>query len=292
MDTFKALSWCVLPDTNVWISEEMFTSAVGEALIYALAKDGGYILLPEIIEMEVEHTLLRRAKKAITDMRHGAGLLARLSRQSISIPLPNDTAISGAIAKRWKDLSSSTKRIKLNEQDLRSALKRVVEKELPSTENNEQFRDCCIWESALHVAPLQTIHFISNDSCFYEQRDRKQGIAGDLQDELTTRNLRLFLYDNVTKFLLRQGHGIKIDYQAKIGNQLIEALRMGAVAGGALDQLWRNVPDTVTFCPRLQHSRAGKSGHSLRCARVDCGDAKCRRQTRSVLCRSYGVLRP
>ena len=242
MDTFKALSWCVLPDTNVWISEEMFTSAVGEALIYALAKDGGYVLLPEIIEMEAEHTLLRRAKKAITDMRHGAGLLARLARQSISIPLPNDTAISGAIANRWKDLSSSIKRIKLSEQDFRSALKRVVEKKLPSTENSEQFRDCCIWESTLHVAPLHTIHFISNDSCFYEQRDRKQGIAEDLQDELTRRNLRLFLYDNVSKFLLHQGHGIKIDYQAKIGNQLIEALKMGAVAGGALHQLWRNVP--------------------------------------------------
>jgi hypothetical protein len=49
--------------------------------------------------MEVEHTLLRRAKKAITDMRHGAGLLARLSTQSINIPLPNDIAISGAISK-------------------------------------------------------------------------------------------------------------------------------------------------------------------------------------------------
>jgi hypothetical protein len=262
MDAFKAPSWCVLPDTNVWVAEEMFTSAVGEALIYALAKDGGYVLLPEIIEMEVEHTLMRRAKKAITDMRHGAGLLARLARKSMPIPLPNDTAISGAIANRWKELSSSIKRTKLSEQNLRLALKRVIEKKLPSTENNEQFRDCCIWESTLQVAPSQTIHLISNDSCFYEQRDRKQGIAEELQNELASRNLRLLLYDNVSKFLLCQGHGIKIDYLAKIGDQLIEALRTGAVAG-SIHEVWGTVPEIT-----LHHVRGYSTPEPARVAIV------------------------
>lgn len=43
----------ILLDANVWISEQMLTSAIGQAFLHALAGMAGKIVLPEIVELEV-----------------------------------------------------------------------------------------------------------------------------------------------------------------------------------------------------------------------------------------------
>jgi hypothetical protein len=42
----------------------------------------------------------------------------------------------------------------------------VINKAPPSGENNEQFRDCCIWAAAASMATDRVVHLLSADTAF------------------------------------------------------------------------------------------------------------------------------
>jgi hypothetical protein len=156
----------VLLDANVWISEQMLTSAVGEAFLFALAESGGLIAIPEVVEMEVNQAWGNRAAESLAQMHKHSTELYQISRQKFPLLLPNESEISKGIQERWQELETTIRRFSINEAQLKSALKRVVEGRLPSGSNNEQFRDCCIWEKFLELNRQYETHLISNDSIF------------------------------------------------------------------------------------------------------------------------------
>jgi hypothetical protein len=51
-------------------------------------------------------------------------------------------------------------RVPFTHEQARSALNRVIRKAAPSGENNEQFRDCCIWDAALSAALDRSVHLV------------------------------------------------------------------------------------------------------------------------------------
>jgi hypothetical protein len=214
----------VLLDANVWISEQMLTSAVGEAFLFALAESGGLIAIPEVVEMEVNQAWGNRAAESLAQMHKHSTELYQISRQKFPLLLPNESEISKGIQERWQELETTIRRFSINEAQLKSALKRVVEGRLPSGSNNEQFRDCCIWETFLELNRQYETHLISNDSIFYQERNRSRGLARLLEEEIHSSGNAAGLYPKLDNYLEARGHSSRIDYSKKIGGKLIEAI--------------------------------------------------------------------
>ncbi len=197
----------VILDTNIWVTERLLQSSLGSAVLYAVAADGASIVLPEIVEMEVNKVLEQQAEKAVADFRKNADFLRQISgHQKVLHSLPTSKAISDGIARRWKELSGVLIRAPFTIEQARSSLIRILNHLPPSGENNEQFRDCCIWASAVELSESRVVHLVTRDNSFYSGRDFRQNMTGVLKKELEALGRTVRLYSSVGEFIEAVSH--------------------------------------------------------------------------------------
>ncbi|WP_315716485.1 MULTISPECIES: PIN domain-containing protein [unclassified Bradyrhizobium] len=194
-------NYCLLLDANVWVSERMLHSSVGSAVLFAVAANSATIVLPEIVELEVDRVLKNEAGKASAALRKSVDLLRQLSgHERILQPVPTEKAIHEGMARRWKELDGVIVRAPFTFEQARASLQRILNHAPPCGENNEQFRDCCIWETVLEFSASRIVHFVTNDSAFYENRDRLN-IVKPLKNELETLGRDVRLHRTIQTFL-------------------------------------------------------------------------------------------
>jgi len=223
MDANK--EYFVLLDANVWVAERLLQSSIGSAVLYALAESKAFIGLPEVVELEVNDVLRALAEKAVTNIANASSLLRHLSGQRLHYTAPTVAAISDGIAERWRLLDGVLQRIPFSHDHARSALNRVISKVSPSGENNEQFRDCCIWEAALQLARERTVYLVSNDYAFYDGRTRTNGLAPALRAEVERSGAQVVLCPNLRDFLSRAEQTV-----AALDERAIETAIVAAVS--------------------------------------------------------------
>src|ERR1035437_871029 len=138
--------FCLILDSNIWVSERLLQTTIGSALLFAVSVGQAPIVLPEIVELEVESVLLQLADKAVEDIRKGIGLLKHLSGHNLmSLMAPNRAGLESGIRKRWAELGGVIRRVEFTHGHAKSVLMRILARTPPCGDNNEQFRDCCIW---------------------------------------------------------------------------------------------------------------------------------------------------
>src|ERR1700744_1666759 len=94
----------ILLDTNIWVAERLLQSAIGNALLYALTGAKASILLPEVVELEVNRVLPEMAEKAVSVIGREASLLRQLSGHNLLFTGPSAAAIEDGIKDRWEKL--------------------------------------------------------------------------------------------------------------------------------------------------------------------------------------------
>ncbi|MGH7814459.1 MAG: PIN domain-containing protein [Candidatus Binataceae bacterium] len=213
----EGIPYYVILDANVWIAERLLQSSLGSATLFNLTRSHALIGLPEIVEIEVKSVLTQQAEKAAEDLRKNARLLRQLSGQRAWHVVPTSEAVQEGMQQRWAELCGILRPLPLSLEQARAALKRVTEKIPPSGVNNEQFRDCRIWEAAIDLSAEGTVHLITNDSAFYEGRDRPRGLLAETLREETERagrelrvypSLQVFLEKMDTAVVALEGAGI------------------------------------------------------------------------------------
>lgn len=186
---------------------------------------GGKIALPEVVEIEVNKTFSDISEEALVRLKKDSRFLANTSRRTIAISIPRDFSIADGLAARWDELSTVIQRFPITYKQLRVALDRVMTRRLPSGANNEQFRDSCIWEVFSSINKNKEIYLVSNDSAFYQDKNRRNGIAATLKREILDNSYASDLYPDLESFLEAKGYSTKIDYPSTMGRQLAEATR-------------------------------------------------------------------
>jgi PIN domain len=157
--------------------------------------------LPEIVKIEVERALIKFADKAISDLQRNVTLLRQLSGHRDTMhPVPTEEAIRDGIESRWNNLKGSIDHVPFTFEQSKDALQRILDHRRPASDNNEQFRDCCIWSTVVDSSKTKVVHFVSNDSAFYETRDRAR-ISSELHAELSAIGRDVKLYSTVQDFL-------------------------------------------------------------------------------------------
>ena len=211
-------------DSNIWISERMLHSAIGAATLHALIKSDGQIGLPEVVELEVTRILLGQADKAVNDLQKSAQFLRQVTRHPLSIIVPSQEAVKTALDERWEKLSGVLQRMPFILEDARAALMRIIDKAPPCGPNNEQFRDCCIWQCALGIAVDHPVHLVTGDHAFYEGRDRANGLANNLAAELKVLNREVHLHPHLNAFLNSMDDALRTVDEASISAAIVTAV--------------------------------------------------------------------
>ncbi len=215
----------VVVDANIWIAERLLQSSIGSAFLYALTGAKSAILLPEVVELEISRVLPDMAERAVGVIRRELTLLRQLSGHELSLDAPSALEIEGGINERWKQLSGLLIRVPFTHDQATSALHRVIRKAPPSGDNNEQFRDCCIWDVAASMAADRVVHLLSNDNAFYENRNKAGGLARALQEELTASGKAIRLHPSLKDFLDKVHTGAAAIDENAIGDAIIESIK-------------------------------------------------------------------
>ena len=220
----NALPFHVVLDANVWIAERLLQSAIGSALLYALTGAKALIILPQVVELEVNRVLPELAEKAVNIIGREASLLRQLSGHDLFFTGPSTAAIDDGIKDRWEKLGGLLVRVPFTHEQAQSALSRVIKKAPPSGENNEQFRDCCIWDAAFSAASNRTVHLVTADSAFYESRNKNGGLAAALLQELRDAKKDIRIYPGLKDFLTAiADNTLSIDEEA-IGAAIVKSV--------------------------------------------------------------------
>jgi hypothetical protein len=214
----------VLLDTNIWVAERLLQSSIGSALLYALTHTKSSILLPEVVELEIARVLPDMAERAVGRIRSELSLLRQLSGHELSVAAPSALAIEDGIKERWSQLGGLLVRIPFTHDQAKSALRRVINKAPPSGENNEQFRDCCIWDAAVSRATDRVVHLLSDDRAFYENRNKAAGLADALRAELMTAKKDIQIHSSLRDFLAAPESGAAEIDETAISDEITMAI--------------------------------------------------------------------
>jgi PIN domain len=230
-------------DSNVWVTERLLQSSIGHAFLYAVSGAKSAILLPEVVELELARVLPDMAERAVAVIKRELSILRQLSgHQNLMLYGPSSAAIEDGINERWKQLGGLLVRLPFTHDQARSALDRVIRKTAPSGENNEQFRDCCIWDAAVSMSADRIVHVISADAAFYEGRNRTAGLAGVLRAELAAKKVNIRLHSSLKDFLASMGASAAAIDEPSIAEAITKALLDQARAIAANDDSGHRAP--------------------------------------------------
>jgi hypothetical protein len=194
-------SYCVILDSNIWVTERLLHTSIGSAFLYSLAGSDGTIVLPEIVETEVTSILLDQGEKAVAEIARAARLLRQMSGHTLNYTAPTIAAMKEGIANRWQQLTGRLQRTAFTFDHAKAALQRIYDAKPPCRQNNEQFRDCCIWEVAKLGARTKPVHLITADAAFFEARGTKREFSEILKREVQAEGLDLSVHATLGEFL-------------------------------------------------------------------------------------------
>lgn len=195
----------VIIDTNVWFSERLLQTPIGSAALLAFTSSGAVIGVPEIVQREVELLMVSECEKATTGAGKYIRLLSHASGREVDFSPPTPDQIRAGLAARWQHLAGRVHRIPFSYDQANAALDRIMRHALPSAAQNEQFRDCCIWECAITLSKEAPVHLVTSDAAFFEAKDLRRGIAASLRDEASQRGQGVLVHSSLIELLTAVG---------------------------------------------------------------------------------------
>jgi hypothetical protein len=181
--------------------------------------------LPEVVELELKNVLGRKlaedAEKAADRLR---GLEAIIQKDVLR-GVPDAMDLNAAIEQRLVELDPLVLREPFTLEIAQAALMRVIEKRPPSGSNNEQFRDCCIWQHCLRLGKRYDVHLVTADGDFYEGRKPENGLAEQLRSELKSESVSVFAYPTLPKLVEHLAPSVPPRDAEHLGRTIGEAAR-------------------------------------------------------------------
>lgn len=187
---------CIVLDTNIWRKNLLLRTGLGSAFLYTVNRGKYKIGLPEIIEDEVVLHTENAAKEAIEKIDKSFRELQSVMGTHSKYTLPNDKQISESIISRFSELEELIVRIPFTLEHARSALHRVTHKLPPSSMKNQQFKDSAIWEALLYLAKSHNIFFVTQDSDFFENKEKKK-LHTKLQEEINIEEVIIEIFSDL-----------------------------------------------------------------------------------------------
>lgn len=187
-------------DANIWINEQFLTSSSGEALIYHLKNTNGLIALPSLTRREVTTRGVRNLEKLLKDREKVKEALKKVNVSiSDDIPPSNDELVE-VVEGHLEEQQELIFPIEHTFEQMQAALDRVIQ-ELPPNVSTEQFRDSLLWEIVLDYGKAKEIHFITNDTDFYERGSNSKQLAKHLENELTNSPYKITVFPDLRSYL-------------------------------------------------------------------------------------------
>ncbi len=203
---------CVVLDTNIWLQHRLLYDPLGRSLLHRLEEINGLIALPEIVEREVRKGIKKRTEEEITKFKNSFAAIRQFLGLAPADPaqaFDSEKTSHGLGLKdfiqsfeaRLQNLGGMMIQVPFSHAHAIAALSQVMEDLPPSGKNEEQFRDCAIWQSLLELGASYSIHFISNDSNFFKDPKSRKELADNLNNDCDRNKVDIAIHRELDSFL-------------------------------------------------------------------------------------------
>ncbi len=227
----------IVLDANVWVAERMLRTPLGAAALHAIVSSHGHIGLPEVVEREVIAVFLRDFDRVVGSLKKSNGWLSDNLGQPPGIMVATRDAAEKKLKSRLTELSGALRRVPMELSYAQAALEKIVEKHPPCGQNNEQFRDCCIWSAALELAEHHSVTLISADKAFFKGGTFENGLAANLVEEAESLGRVIRVFSNLSDYLEAEG-GSHITLEDQAARRAIQT----AIQPKALELISEHAP--------------------------------------------------
>lgn len=215
----------VVLDANAWIKEWMLNSFAGASLVDFLAQSKGKMLLPEIVEEELRLGISKLAQLAAGKAASAIGQLNKLTGRELAFDPPSSELIQTAIKTNLETLEPLIIRTEFTFEHARQALNRIYLKLPPCGQDNEQFRDACIWEDCVTYGKDHNVFFVSDDKAFYETKNPEKGLAKELQEEIKAANANVRIFTSIGALYKHLAPDVPVRDMKEIAQKITQELR-------------------------------------------------------------------
>ncbi len=209
----------IVLDTNIWLSELALMSPVGCAFSHYIAVSGFKIGLPEVIEEEAMHNFRKNLYEYRENVRKNYNRILAIFGQIKELKMPTDADIEQKVEKIFDFHKDRISRIPFNEKCARSSLAKIISKEPPNSENNQQFKDGVIWANCLEFAEESDVVLVTKDKAFFKDKKYEKGLAENLLHESQQVPHQITICHELTKLL----EEVKADFSLDKG-KLVELI--------------------------------------------------------------------
>jgi hypothetical protein len=175
---------------------------MGAALLWAVRKTEGFLLLPDTTRFEIVNGVKKEIIESAAEIEKNLVTVHALIGQSQEITFPASEEIGSIIDSRLSSLGTLLKEAAHKNEHLELALQRVL-KHLPPAHKKEEFRDCLLWEMVLDIATSthDEVVIITEDAAFYQKDKFENGIAYLLREEIERTGANITIFQNISWYL-------------------------------------------------------------------------------------------
>jgi hypothetical protein len=182
---------------------------------------GGYrIGLPEVVEEETKRNFrknIHEYKENIeTDYRRLLAIFGKLK----NLVVPTDAEIEEKIKSIFDNHSERVTKVPFDLDAARISFDKILSKEAPNSENNQQFKDGVIWANCLLLAKTGDVSLVTQDKAFYEQRKYENGLSANLLKEAQSSGLTISIYSSLADLISDIRCDVEVDE-----NKLVDVIR-------------------------------------------------------------------
>jgi predicted nucleic acid-binding protein len=192
----------IIFDTNIWLSELALNSTRGSAVRYFARQKNARIALPYVIKLETEAHFRESLNKYVDDINKNYRQLLTIFGTLKEIILPNSDQIEDKVQGIFTGLGIEIVEIQFTLESAESSFIKIVNKEPPNGEKNQQFKDGVIWADCLKLLENDDVYLVSNDKGFYKDKDNlDKGLDENLAQEASKFKNKLNIFPSLVKLL-------------------------------------------------------------------------------------------
>jgi hypothetical protein len=183
-DDTKRKPDCVVIDTNIWRSDLLLKTPMGQSLVYALQRQGGRIGLPEVIEAELIGQVVECGLEAAKKFAESSRIINALTDPPFPATVPTRPDLEKKVNERLTELTPILHRVPFTFEHAKAALNMVIAKLPPNGLGDQQFKDSAMWQAVLTLSRDYNARLVSNDRAFLLDRgDPSKGFAPNLLED-------------------------------------------------------------------------------------------------------------
>jgi hypothetical protein len=217
---------CVVVDTSVWRAEPLLKTPLGVTLVYTLSRRGGFVGLPEVVELEFKKQIVEAGLEAANKARGPLHMLHTLTDNPFfGTELPTQDKLSQIVNERMAQLAPVLIREPFTVEHAKAALAMVNSKLPPNGEKSQQFKDSAIWQAVLALSLRYSTVLLTNDKAFFRNRNPASGLAENLVDDCTNAGTAVKGFDGIGPYL-KTLKGDEPEFDRERAKELIVAVVM------------------------------------------------------------------